>query len=111
MTATNAAGTSVASNAGESFSTAKIPTTLLIVENFSEYNGSDTELQSAYQANPNGDPSSVSLDSAHTDGSPISMAGQLHDRRKRLCRCVHNFSTSKNWWGYKGLQLSLQPEG
>lgn len=111
VTAANTTDDTSATNAGESFTTSENPKSPLTVEDFSEYGGSNASLQSAYQANPNGDPISVSLNSSNTDGSKYSMAVNYTIGSSGYAGVSHNFSAPQNLSGYKGLQFWLKPDG
>ena len=109
VTAANITGTTVATNAGTSFTTFDPATMPLPVEDFSGYGGSDEALRAAYFRNTGGDTFTMSLDSTRAD-SPPSMRVDYTIGAAGYAGASRTFAAVQDWSPDRGLRFWLAPD-
>lgn len=106
VTAVNGVGSTSSTPASASFSTRALPTQPLVVEDFEEY-ADDAELNATYLRNTGGGAITATLTPNPDTGSQAGrfsydLAGPGY------AGVVRTLATPQDWWGYSGLELSLQ---
>lgn len=106
VTAVNGVGSTASIPVSASFSTRALPTQPLVVEDFEQY-ADDAELNATYMRNTGGGAITAALTPNPDTGSQAGrfsydLAGPGY------AGVVRTLTTPQDWWGYSGLEVSLQ---
>ncbi|QGQ98362.1 hypothetical protein EHS13_27495 [Paenibacillus psychroresistens] len=109
VTALNATGSKVATNAGISFTTGVQPAANLI-DNYEGYGGSNSSLQAAYIRNTSGNAVTTTLDTTNKNEGTYGMKVAYTIGSPNFAGIVHTLG-SANWSGQNGISFWLKPDG
>lgn len=106
VTAFNGYGQTVGSPDVASFSTAELPTTTLVIDDFESYTD-DAALAAAYPRNTGGGP--VAATKAANPGTGSAAASFAYDLSgPGYAGVVHTLPSTQSWWGYRGIAFDAQ---